>query len=205
MAQILLNDNTTGADISIDDSLLLKAYTSGGVTNVLYLKDEDGYRSTAKVSETLANVGGMSKLLIDTTDVDGNIVWLNKDRISSVYDISSLATVEFDAAGASLESFKSGETTVAITSAIIVKEGDSALDIGSFTNGPDTIILTAGMGDLTSSFTAGVVFTVFGEGGANDSIYSVVSSAWTTVTTITVTETPAVVEASNGGKVWLKA
>ena len=87
----------------------------------------------------------------------------------------------------------------------LVDYSSNIININATSSSGISIILTAGMGDLTSSFTAGVVFTVFGEGGANDSIYSVVSSAWTTVTTITVTETPAVVEASNGGKVWLKA
>lgn len=205
MAKIYLNDNATGADITIDESLLLKAFTSNSITNILYLGEEDGYRRTAKVSETLANVGGQSKLLFSTTDLDANTVWINKDRVTSIYESNSLALIELDAGGSQVERFRSGDTVVAIKAAIIVKDGDSALVIDSFTNTPDTVILDAAEGDLTSSFVAGVKFTVFGEGDANDSIYTVVSSAWTTVTTITVTETPAVVGATNGGRVYLKA
>jgi hypothetical protein len=205
MAKILLNSNADGSNIVVEDSLLLMAFTADSVTNVLYLEEEDGYRRTAKVSETLANVGATSDLLFSTTDADGNTVWLNRERVLDVYDVDSKANIIFDAGGASSQKIKTNVTTVAVKAAIITKEGDFAYDIDSFTNGPDTIVLDAGAGDQTSKFTAGVVFTVFGEGDANDSIYSVVSSAFGTETTITVNETPALVQASTGGKVWVQA
>jgi hypothetical protein len=205
MAKILLNDNVDGSDIVIEDSLLLKAYTVDSVTNVLYLEEEDGFRKTAKVSETLANVGATSDLLFSTTIADGTTVWLNRDRVNDVFEVNSKATIVFDASGSKTENIKTDVTAIAVKAAIISKEGDFAYDIDSFTNGPDTIVLDAGAGDVTAKFTSGVVFTVFGEGDANDSIYSVVSSAFGTETTITVNETPALVQASTGGKVWVQA
>ena len=205
MAKILLKDNSTGEDIVLDDSLILKAFTSNSITNITYLRDEDGYMGTVKVSDTLANVGGQSNLLFSTTDVDSNTVWLNSNRVLNVYDVDSLATIQFDNGGAAPESFKTGVTALAVKAAIIAKEGDFTYDLDSFTAGPNVVLLAAAAGDVTAKFTSGVIFTVFGEGDSNDGIYSVVSSAYaSSKTQITVTETPTA-GATTGGKVWVKA
>jgi hypothetical protein len=205
MAKILLNDNDTGADITIDDSLLIKAFTSNSITNVVYLEEEDGYRKTAKVSEALTSVGNESNLLFSTTDADSNTVWINKERVTDVYDDSSLAVIEIDAGGAQVERFNSGDTVVAVQSAIITKDGDNAYLTDSFTAAPNTILLDSTVGDVESNFTNGGTFTVFGEGDSNDGIYTVVSATFDgTNTVITVTETPTA-NASASGYVRLKA
>ncbi len=205
MAKILLNDNVDGSDIVIEDSLLLKAYTVDSVTNVLYLEEEDGFRKTAKVSETLANVGATSDLLFSTTIADGTTVWLNRDRVNDVFEISSKATIVFDAGGAKSENIKTDVTAVAVKAAIITKEGDFAYLIDDFAVAPNEIVVDASEGDVTAKFTAGVVFTVFGEGNANDSIYSVVSSSFGTDTVIVVNEAPALVTGSTGGRIWVQS
>ena len=193
MAKILLNDNDSGADITIDDNLLLKVYTADSVTNVLYLEDEDGYRKTAKVKETVANIIGQSNLLISLTEEDsGATVGVNKNRINGMFEDSSKARLRFDASGAQNETLKVTESATTVRAATYTKDGDDVFDIDSFTASPDKVILATAEGDQTSKFTAGVIFTVFGEGDDNDSIYSVVSSAFTTETEITVNEMPFV-------------
>jgi hypothetical protein len=208
MAKILLTDNETSSPISLEDGLILKAFTADSITNVEYLSEEDGYRKLAKVTEALASVGGQSKLLISLTEKNsGDTVWINRDRINLIDELSSEAILFFDAAGASLERIKVTETAQAVKEAIITKEGDTVYDLlatGTFTAGPNTISLAAAEGDVTANFTAGVLFTVFGEGDSNDNIYTTVSSAFGTETVITVTETPTAGN-TNGGKVWLKA
>jgi hypothetical protein len=207
MAIIAFNENTSGADISVQDDLLLKAFTSDSVTNIVYLEEEDGYRKTAKVSSTLANVGAQSNNLIAVTDEDsGATVWVNKNRINGMFEDSGAARLRFDSAGAQNETIKVTETATAVRAATYEKDGDFAYAIDSFTASPNKVILDSTVGDVTAKFTAGVVFTVFGEGDSNDGIYSVVSSAYPggTETEITVTEVPTA-GASTGGKVWLKA
>lgn len=206
MSKILLNDNETGADITIDDSLLLKVYSSNSITNVLYLEDEDGYRKTAKVKETVDNVIGQSNLLITLTEEDsGATVGINKDRINGMFEESSKARLRFNNAGAQNETVKVTETATAVRAATYTKDGDTVYDADSFTASPDVVILDSSHGDVTGSFTAKVIFTVFGEGDDNDGIYSVVSSAFSGgKTEITVNETPTA-GSTNGGKIWLKA
>ena len=205
MAKILLKDNSTGENIVIDDSLILKAFTSNSITNVTYLREEDGYMGTFKVTDSLTSVGNQSDLLFSTTDVDGNVVWLNSGRVLNVYDINSLATIEFDGGGAIPENFRSGATAVAVKSAIITKEGDFSYLVDSFTASPNTILLDSSVGDVESKFVSGGVFTVFGEGDSNDGIYTISSASYDGAnTTITVVETPTA-NASASGYVWVKA
>jgi hypothetical protein len=68
MAKILLNRNSDGAEFSLEDDLILSAYTdSDSVTNIEYMDDEDGYRKQIKVSESLASLGAVSKNLVSAT------------------------------------------------------------------------------------------------------------------------------------------
>lgn len=206
MAKILLNDNVTGADVSLEDSLILRAYTADSTTHVEYLRSEDGFRSVVEVSETLANVGGQSNVLISVTEKNsGDTVWVNKNRINDIFELNSEAQLRVDFGGAGKERIKLTDTAATVKAATYTKDGDTVYDVDSFTAGPDVVLLDSSHGDVTANFTAGVIFTVFGEGDSNDSIYSVVSSAFAGgKTEITVNETPTA-GATNGGKVWLKA
>lgn len=201
MSKLILNDNTSGAEITIDESNILKAYTVSSVTNVEYL--HDSYKRVAKVSEALASVVSMSSVLVPVTLTTGTVIYINKDRARNIYEESSLVNVIYDSEGASLERIKTSDTVIEVQNAIIAKNGEFSYEIASFTAAPNTIVLAAGEGDVTSKFTVGVVFTVFGEGTANDGIYTVVSSAFGAATTITVTETPTA-GATAGGYVWVR-
>lgn len=201
MSKLILNDNTSGAEITIDESNILKAYTVSSVTNVEYL--HDSYKRVAKVSEALASVVAVSKVLIPVTLTSGTIIYINKDRARNIYNESSTARIIYDGGGAGLERIVSSDVANDIQIAIIAKNGEFSYEIASFTAAPNTIVLAAGEGDVTSKFTVGVVFTVFGEGTANDGIYTVVSSAFGAATTITVTETPTA-GATAGGYVWVR-
>jgi hypothetical protein len=68
MSKILLNRNSDGAEFSINDDLILHAYTnSDSLTEIAYLDDEDGYKKNIIVSEALASVGAASKTLVSAT------------------------------------------------------------------------------------------------------------------------------------------
>lgn len=202
--KLLLQRNSDGGNVSLEDKLVLKAFTAGGVTNVEYLEEIGGYRKLVKVSNALAQVGGLSDLLTATTSLDGTAIWVNKDRVSGVSEKDSLATLVFDGSGAAPQAIRLNVTAAAWENAVITKEGDLSYTIDSFTAAPNVVVLDAGEGDVTANFTAGVIFTVFGEGDSNDSTYEVVSSAFTTTTNITVVETPTANVAATG-YVWLKA
>jgi hypothetical protein len=203
MSKLILRRNSDGGEVSLEDSLVLKAFTADGVTNVQYLEEAEGYRKIVKVSDALDNVGGMSGVLTVTTDLDGDTIWVNKNRVSGVSEKSSLATLRFDGSGASPDSIKLNTTSAAWNNAVIAKEGGFSYVVDSFTAAPNVVVLDAAEGDVTAKFVSGVFFTVFGEGDANDTIFSVVSSAFTSTTNITVTETP-IVNASAAGYAWVK-
>ena len=203
MSKLILRRNSDGGQVTLEGDLVLKAFTAGGVTNVQYLSDSDGYKKIVKVSDSLANVGGMSGVLVSATMSDGTTVWVNKDRVTGVSEKSSLATLIFDGSGASNEGIKLNTAPAAWHNAVITKEGGSSYTVDSFTASPNVIVLDSEDGDVSAKFTAGVVFTVFGEGDTNDAIYTVVSSAFTTTTNITVTETPTAKDPATG-YVWLK-
>lgn len=205
MSKLIVNRNSDGASFTLDESVVIMAYTKGGVTTIEYLREEDGYKSTLGVSDTLANVGAMSDLLVSTTDVDSNTVYINKDRVLGVSEVSSLAILSMDAGGAAKKIVKLGVTAVVWNNAVITKNGQLSYLIDSFTAAPNTILLDSTVGDVESKFGVGDVFTVFGEDDSNDGIYSVVSAAFDgTNTVITVTETPTV-NASATGYAWVNA
>tara|TARA_R110002096_G_scaffold130162_10_gene279266 strand:- start:636 stop:1247 length:612 start_codon:yes stop_codon:yes gene_type:complete len=202
--KLLLQRLSDAAEISIEDKLVLKAFASGGVVTVEYLEEIEGYRKAVEVSNTLTHIGGLSNVLTASTDASGDAIWVNKDRVSGVSEINSLATLMFDASGASTQSIKLNVTAAGWQNAVIAKEGDFTYTVDSFEVGPNIVKIDAGDGDLTAKFTVGVIFTVFGEGDTNDATYTVVSSAFATTTNITVTETPTV-NATATGFIWLKA
>lgn len=204
MSKILLKDNSTGADITIEQALLLTAYAVSSVTKVEYLDDEDGYLRTANVTDTVASVITQSNVLISLTEKDsGATIGVNKDRITDIGEISSQAVLSFDAAGASLRRINVTETAVAVKNKVITKEGDLSYLIDSFTASPNVVVLDASVGDVSSNFVNGSVFTVFGEGDSNDGIYTVSSVAFDgTNTKITVVETPTA-NASASGYTWI--
>jgi len=203
MSKLILRRNSDGGQVTLEDALVLKAFTAGGITNVQYLEEVGGYKKIVKVSDPLTNVGGMSGVLVSTTTSDGTTVWINKNRVSGVSEKSSLATLMFDGSGASPEGVKLNVASAAWHNAVIAKEGGASYTVDSFTAAPNVVVLDSGDGDVTSSFTSGVVFTVFGEGDANDTIFTVVSSAFTTTTNITVTETPIAKDPATG-YAWVK-
>ena len=199
MSKLLLNKNADGSDVTLDEGQIVRVYTANSVSQVEYIHDEDGYRRTVGVKETLANISGMSSKLVGIADENGTTVYINKDRVRDVYDESSKGRVLLEADGTNLAKIKSNDTAVDIKTAIFTKEGKTTYDTDSFTNSPDKVILDASHGDVTGNFTAGVVFTVYGEGNDNDTIYSTVSSSFNgSETEITVNETPAVVGAGAG-------
>ncbi len=203
MSKLILN-KTGNVPFNVEESNVLKVYEVNSVTNVAYLTEEDGFRNTAEVVEAIASVAAMSSNLIALTDsATGETVYINKDRVSTTYDEGANGMVQFENAGTNLEVLKVDETSTAIQALMITKSGEFTFLNDSFTAAPNTVVLDASEGDQTAKFTAGVVFTVFGEGDANDAIFTVVSSAWTTVTTITVTETP-IVNASASGYTWVR-
>ena len=202
--KLLLNRNSDGAELSLEDKLVLKAFASGGIVNVQYLDEKDGYRKSVEVSNTLAQIGAISDVLTATADIDGTVIWINKDRVTGAEDVNGLAVLKFDSSGAVPEAIKLNVNVAAWQTLVIAKEGDFVYTVDSFTAAPNVIVLDSGDGDVTAKFTSGVVFTVFGEGDDNYAIYTVVSSAFTTTTNITVTETPTAKDPAVGF-VWLKA
>jgi hypothetical protein len=134
----------------------------------------------------------------------GSTVWINKQRITDSYEAEQLATLLVDAGGADLRSVKLNTGLIAVQTAMLEKDGDLSYAVASYTAAPNTIVLATAVGDVESKFIAGEVFTVYGEGTSNDSIYSVVSASFAAgQTTITVTETPTAATAY-GGLVWLQ-
>lgn len=67
MAKILLQRYADGKDISIEDDLIISAYTKDSITTIEYLAEEDGYRKTVQVEQTLTNIGNLSEKLISLT------------------------------------------------------------------------------------------------------------------------------------------
>lgn len=204
MSKILLNRYADGAEISIEDSLLLKAYTRNSLTHVEYLDELNGYVKAVDVTDTLAKVGAVSSNLVQTTISDGSTVWINKIRVTGAYDKNSLGVLSFDKGGAALETIKLNVSATAWKSAVITKNGDASYLIDSFTASPKVVILDSTVGNVESNFAVGKIFTVYGEGDSNDAIYTTVSAAWDgTNTKITVAETPTL-NASASGYVWLQ-
>jgi len=202
MSKLILNDNTSGAEITIDESNILKAYTVSSVTNVEYL--HDSYKRVAKVSEALASVVAASKVLIPVTLTSGTVIYINKDRARNIYNESSTARIIYDGGGAGLERIVSSDVANDIQIAIIAKNGDLSYAIDSFTAAPKVVVLDTAIGDVEANFPIGRVFTVFGEDDANDNIYTTVSAAWDgTNTKITVAETTTL-NAAATGYVWLE-
>lgn len=205
MSKLLLNKNTDGSEIVLDQSNVLKAFSRDGVSNVEYLHDEDGYRRTVQVRESLSGIADMSSVLISVTLDDGSIVYVNKDRINNVYDESSLANILYENEGTNLEKIKLSITSADVKNSIINKDGQSSFLNLSFSNAPEVLTLDTSVGDVTSQLTTGVTFTVFGEGNDNDNIYTVSSSSFNgSETEITVNEVFVVAGASNGGYTWVQ-
>lgn len=204
MSKILLTDNATGAPITIAEGNLLRVYTSNSVTNVEHLKEEDGFRKVAKVTDTVASIIAQSNVLISLTELaSGSTVGVNKTRIEEVAEVSTGSNLLFDSAGAALSRVSVTETPVAVKKAIIAKDGDLSYLIDSFTASPNVVVLDSTVGDVVDNIVPGTVFTVFGEGDSNDAIYTVSSVAFDgTNTKITVSETPTA-NASASGYVWI--
>jgi hypothetical protein len=202
MSKLILSDLNNN-EISLEDSLVLKAFVDGSVTVVQYIDEVDGYRKTIQTNTALASVGALSAVLTATTDLGGTSVWVNKNRVVGVSEASSLATLRFDNSGSSPESIKLNVTSAAWNNAVIAKEGGFSYLLDSFTAAPNVVKVDASEGDVSAKFVAGEVFTVFGEGDANDTIFEVVSVAFSTTTNVTVVETP-IVNASASGYSWVK-
>ena len=192
MAKILVNRVSDDAAFSLNDDLILMAYTANSLTHIEYLSEEDGRKQSVDVKETLAQVGAISNPLVSTTMLDGTAVWLNGDRVVSVADVNSKAVAYFNNNGSSLRRLQLNVTAAAWKAAVINKPATLAFVTDSFTASPNVIVLDAAEGDKTALFVSGVLVTVFGEGDANDTVFTVVSSAFTSTTNITVTETPVV-------------
>ena len=202
MSKLILNDNTSGADITLDESNILKAYTVDSVTNVEYV--HDSYKRVAKVSETLASVVSVSKVLIPVTLTSGTVIYVNKDRCRNIFNESGTARIIYDGNGTNLEKIVSSDVANDIQIAIIAKNGDLSYAIDSFTASPKVVVLDTAVGDVEANFPIGKTFTVFGEGDDNDNIYTTVSAEWDgTNTNITVAETTTL-NASATGYVWLE-
>lgn len=198
MAKVYLTRSSDGANIVLEDDLILRIFTADSLTRVEYLDDVDGFRKGVSVNETLAQVGGFSKNLVKATTLDDVTFWINQSRVTSVAEISSNAVLYFDNSGSSLQRIELNITPLVWNVRVTEKLGDFAYTTFAFTAAPNVIKLTAAQGDLTAKFTAGVVFSVIGEGNSNDGIYTVVSSAFATTTNITVTETPTADASTNG-------
>lgn len=96
MAKILLTTNAEGNDISIEDGLIITAFTKDSVTTIEYLSEEDGYRKEVGVAQTLANVGNMSKKLISVTAWTGNPIADSGESDASSTHVLTDATQNFD-------------------------------------------------------------------------------------------------------------
>jgi len=204
MSKLLLTRNADSVAVSLDEANVIKAFVKNNITNVVLISEEDGFRKVLEVSEVIASVALMSKVLVAVTDLaSAETVYVNKDRVSNVYDENAKAVILLENEGTNLEKLALNEAAAVYNRLVIAKDGEFSFLNDSFTATPNTVVLDAAEGDQTAKFTAGVVFTVFGEGDANDAIFTVVSSAWTTVTTITVTETP-IVNATATGYTWVR-
>ncbi len=203
--KLLINRNSDGAELSLEDKLVLKAFASGGIVNVQYLDEKDGYRKSVEVSNTLAQIGAISDVLTATADIDGTVIWINKDRVTGAEDVNGLAVLKFDSSGAVPEAIKLNITAGAWQALVIAKEGDSVWNVIQHKASDNSVLLVTGF-DISGTFTAGDLITLFSSSNPdNNGIYEVASAVFESPDTRVLFVEDIVNDDPSTGYAWKKA
>lgn len=190
MAQVQMTIVSTGGKFSVPDENIILVATDTLGALVQYINEKDGQRYQKVVSETPTLIASQSATLIAITDAESNVTyWVSYDRIGTVDQTGTYVNFDYDIEGAAPRKISVTQTIAQLYTLIYEKEGDTVYLYDAVSATVDTISLTAANGDLTTTFTAGVTFTVFGSSTAGmNTIWEVTSSAYSggkTVITVT--------------------
>lgn len=197
----------TGGKFSVPDSNIILVATDTLGALVQYINETDGQRYQKVVSESPTNIASVSSSLISITDAYSNVTyWVSTDRIGTIDQTGTYVNFDYDVEGAAPRKISVSQTITQLYTKIYEKEGDSVYAYDAVSATVDTISLAAANGDLTSTFVAGVAFTVFGSSTAGMNTIWVVSSSTYSGGKTVITVTGAIpVAASETGSVRLQA
>lgn len=188
--QIQLTQASDGNVFNLSEGEILRVITDTLGSRVFYYKH--GRNREVTVSETPAKVYGLTKTLIKVTDDDSIDQYINADKIILIDerpDGTTGSLIKYDIEGHYPKFINVTQTKGAINKSVCEAAGNTSYTIAAINYTNKTFTLAAGDGDVTSTFTAGKIFTVTDSTG-NDGTYEVASSTTSGgQTVITVKET----------------
>jgi hypothetical protein len=200
-SQVILTSAEANQQVSLTDAGIL--YVAADST-VCYRDTSSGFRKYVIVKETQAEVIGASDYLVSITLEDASVIGLNYVEMKSIVETDSKAQIFFDDAGASLKLYVSSDDKPTVDAAIHEKAGGTAHAYDAVDATTGVISIAAAEGDVTSTYTAGVVINLSNsDGGDGSAIYTVASSVHGANTDITVNET--ITDQTEAGFVLTKA
>lgn len=180
MAQLTVTNSADGSKVDIleENILSLLGSTLGSV--LTYIDETDGQKRVMTISDNTNALSSVSSVLFATTDANGGVVYLNKDRVLTLGQVTSTGLqIHYNYEGQTARVFQTSDSLTTFLTNIETKNGESvyAFDDVNATN--NTISLAAANGDLTSTFTVGTYFQVQASATASvNGTYVVASSAY---------------------------
>lgn len=189
--------NLTLADgsgvFTIDESLVIFIESDTLGSLVSYAAEKDGVKRHKTCSDSPANLATMSTRFMAITAVGGLTKYVNIDRIDGLPIANSTGMSFFyDQEGQHNILIQTTDTATTFYTNMYTKEGRTVYTYDDVNPTNDTISLAAAHGDVTASFTAGVIFTGFGsDTTAMNGIFKVSSSAFSGGKTVITLDTSA--------------
>ena len=178
MANLALRKLSDSAGINLEESTILLVYTITGGARIEYLDELSGVRNSIKVANTPAEIAALSKRLV-LLAIEGDTsaaTYVNIERIVSITETNSKATVIYNAGGAEKARYVSTGTKATFQTAIYAKLAYYTYEVDSYSG--DTIVLDSGAGDVTAKFVNGKTITIYGALDENNDTYVVDSSTF---------------------------
>lgn len=204
MAQVQLTESGTGSLFYIDESLIINISASGTGSLVLFTNQWDGLRDQKTVTQSPAFIASQTETFIPVTEyTSGSVQYISTGRITFIDPTGPNVVLRYYKEGMVPDKVTITDTNSALQTLILQKAGRTVYTFDDVTDGPDTIKLAAAFGDLTTTFTAGKRFTVFGSSTASmNTIWEVSSVAFSGgKTVITPTVAPAALASNTGSLV----
>lgn len=165
---------------TIDESLVIFIESDTLGSLVSYAAEKDGIKRHKVCSDKPADLATMSTRFMAITAVGGLTKYVNIDRIDGNPIANSTGMGFFyDQEGQHNIFIQTTDSATTFYTNLYTKEGRTVYTFDDANATNDTFSLAAAHGDKTSSFTAGVIFTVFGSSTTTtNGIYKVSSSTY---------------------------
>lgn len=203
--KLQLTEAATGNKFNVDEAEIIKVATDTLGALVQYIRQRDGQRYNAVVTESPADIAYVSETLITVTDANtAQAYWVSIDRIGLIDGTGTNVLFLYNIEGASPEPIQITGTLETFLTLVYEKQGDLVYSFDDVAPSIETISLAAAEGDVSAKFTNGVVFEVFGSStAAMNTLWTVSSSTYAGSKTVITVDSPLPEGATETGSVRL--